>query len=238
MDQALSPEFAPFTFALGLMVAILGVELLALMLGMSLHGGDGDLDLSTDLAALHANFDLAPDASPDVGTLLEISDSLDTAPEAAPDAGFLTILGLGRVPLMIWLASMLFSFGLAGLVIQGVVASIAAPLPALVAVPIALAAALGFSRAFSGAFARLIPSLETSATSTQFLGGLRGVVSQGTARAGSAAEVRLHDRHGNLHFLRCEPFHSADIIAEGTEVLTLRERLGPNQWRLKILRIS
>ena len=236
MDQALSPEFVPFTFALGLMLAILALELVAVTLGLSLHGSGGELELGADMAALHANFDLSPDATPDIDHLLQISDSLDAPPE--PDAGPLAVLGLGRVPLMIWLAAMLFSFGLGGYLLQGVAAAVAAPLPALITVPVTLIGALSFSRVFSRTFARLIPSLETTATSTQFLGGLRGVVSQGTARAGSAAEVRLHDRHGNIHHLRCEPFHPTDIIPEGTDVLTLRERLGPNQWHLKILPIS
>ncbi len=147
MDQALSPEFAPFTFALGLMLAILGLELVALMLGLSLHGSDGDLELGADMVALHANFDLAPDATPDLDHLLQVSDSLDAPPETAVDAGLLGVLGLGRVPLMIWLAAMLFSFGLGGYLLQGVAAAIAAPLPALIAVPVTLIGALSFSRA-------------------------------------------------------------------------------------------
>lgn len=59
------------------------------------------------------------------------------------------------------------------------------------------------------------------------MGGLRGTVTQGTARAGSAAEVRLRDRHGNLHFMRCEPFHDADIIPEGAESSPSGAQTGP-----------
>jgi hypothetical protein len=113
--------------------------------------------------------------------------------------------------------------------------SVGPPLSPCVAVPIALFGALKFARGFSASFARLIPRYETTATKAQFMGGLRGVVSQGIARQGAAAEVRVRDRHGNLHHLRCEPFRATDIIPEGTEVLTLRTRLGPDHWGLRVV---
>lgn len=239
MDQALSPGFVPFTFALGLMLAILLLELVALLLGLSLHGSEPDLDISPAMADLQATFDLPSDATPDVQALLHASCTLDNATLTEPDAGLLALIGLGRVPLLIWIAAMLFSFGLAGFVLQGMASSVLGrPLAAILAIPVALATALCFSRAFAGGFAHLIPKLETTATSAQFMGGLRGVVTQGTARAGSAAEVRLRDRFGNMHHMRCEPFRDEDVIPEGTEVLTLREKLGPDRWGLRILPIS
>jgi hypothetical protein len=66
---------------------------------------------------------------------------------------------------------------------------------------------------------------------------LRGTVTQGTARRGSPAEVRLRDRHGNTHYQRCEPWHEADVIPEGTEVVTLRMRRPDGGWSLRILPI-
>lgn len=44
MDQAFSPAFAPFTFALALMVGIMVLELAATLLGLYLHGADADID--------------------------------------------------------------------------------------------------------------------------------------------------------------------------------------------------
>lgn len=235
MDQALSATYAPFTFALGLMLALLLLEVLAMILGFSLHGSEAEVGIAPHLAELQGQFDLDPDTSPDLPQLLEASAALhQTAPDL-PDSGPLALIGLREVPMMIWLASMLFSFGLGGFLIQGLTGG---ALPRLGAIALALAAALVFTRKFARAFARLVPRLETSATSAQFMGGLRGVVSQGTARAGSAAEVRLRDRHGNIHFIRCEPFTATDVIAEGTEVLTLREKLGPGRWSLRILPLS
>ena len=221
MDQALSPAFAPFTFALALMVGIMGLELAATLLGLSFHGADAGIDTPE----LHA-FDLTSDTTPDLQGLLAASADLDNAvePDALP----------GRVPVMIRAATLLLSFGVTGFLLQ----SLAGPLPLLWAVPAAAIAALAFTRSFARHFARLIPSLETTATTAQFMGGLRGTVTQGIARHGAPAEVRVHDRHGNLHYLRCEPFRAADILPEGTEVLTLRERTGPGQWTLRILPLT
>lgn len=238
MDQVLSPAFAPFTFALGLMLGLLALELLSSLLGLSLQGSHPDL--APDLADLQASFDLTPHAEIDIPALVAASTALDHASdtETAPDTGLLAMIGLGQVPLLIWLAAMLFSFGLGGFFLQTMATSFGSPLSPWVAVPIALFGALKFARGFATTFARLIPRLETTATTVQFMGGLRGVVTQGTARAGAPAEVRLRDRHGNLHHMRCEPFRARDVIAEGTQVLTLRQRLGPNQWGLRIIAIS
>jgi hypothetical protein len=64
MDQILSVAYVPFTFALALMAALLGLEIIAMLLGFSLQGHDADLDSSPEIAELQAHFDLNADASP------------------------------------------------------------------------------------------------------------------------------------------------------------------------------
>jgi hypothetical protein len=112
-----------------------------------------------------------------------------------------------------------------------------APLATGLAMLPAALAGLVVARVVAGIVGGLVKPNETTATGPQFLGGLRGIVTQGTARRGSAAEVRLRDRHGNLHFLRCEPFRETDVIPQGTEVLTLRQRNPGGGWGLRILPI-
>jgi hypothetical protein len=237
MFQALlSTPYVPFALALGLLLALLGLELIALLLGGSLLGS-GDAD-APDVAGPEAQFDFAPDAEPDVGALLEASVAMEAPDQDLPDgsAGWAGLIGLGHTPFMIWLAALLMGFGLSGLILQSVVQNIlGAPLGTTLAVLIAAVIGLGFARTFARFFGNLLPQIETTATSAQFMGGLRGVVTQGTARNGQPAEVRLRDRHGNTHYLRCEPFRDTDIIPEGTEVLTLRERLANGGWGLRIL---
>lgn len=233
--QLLTPPYLPFALALGLLAGLLAVEVVALALGGSLMAGDGGAEVSgPDVAALEAQFDLPAGAEPDVDALAAAADTLQ-AEGPGTGGGALALLGLGRVPFAIWLAAMLNGFGVTGLAVQSVAsATLGAPLGAALAILPAIAGAVGFTRLFGRALAGLVPQVETTATSAQFMGGLRGVVSQGTARQGSAAEVRLRDRHGNTHYMRCEPFRDSDVIEQGTEVLLLRERT-PAGWTLRIV---
>ena len=235
-QSLLSTPYVPFALALGLLLALLALELVALVLGGSLLGG-GEVD-APDVSGLEAQFDLAPGAEPDVGALLEASSALETAEQDLPDgsAGWAGLIGLGHTPFMIWLASLLMGFGLSGLALQSLAQSLlGAPFGLGLALPLAGFIGLTFARSFARFFGNLLPQIETSATSAQFMGGLRGIVTQGTARHGQPAEVRLRDRHGNTHYMRCEPFRDSDVIPEGTEVLTLRERLAKGGWGLRIL---
>ena len=239
----LSVPYVPFTVALALLLAFLVLEIAALMLGGSLIGdSDADLDLDPEFDALVADFDLDADAMPDVAELIDTSETLQGITDSASGTsgatrgGIAGLLGLGRAPFMIWLATLLTGFGLSGLGIQSLADTLlGAPLSVAFASLGAALIGLAVTRHFTGLFARLLPSIETTATSAQFMGGLRGVVSQGIAQRGSPAEVRLRDRHGNLHFPRCEPFADSDVIVEGTPVLTVRVRKGPGEWALRIL---
>lgn len=238
LNAVLSAAYVPFSLALALLFGLLGIEIAASLLGGSLLGADGaEADLSPDVAELQASFDLAPDAEPDVAHLLEASAALQAVPSVeAPAAG---VLGLGAVPFGIWLAMLLLGFGLTGTAVQlAATAVLGAPLPVWLAAGIAAVAGLTATRLFGRAFAALLPRTETTATGPQFLGGLRGQVTQGIARPGVPAEVRVRDRHGNLHFLRCEPFAGIEAVPEGTEVLLLRERLSGGRWGLRILPVS
>lgn len=231
MDQMLSPSFAPFTVALGLMLSLLLLELALSLLGLSFSRAGS----SPHLADLLASFDLTPRTPVDIPALLKASAALDLATGAK--TGWLARIGPGEVPLLIWLAAILFSFGLGGGFLQLMALSFGPALSPWVAVPIALFGAVKFGPGFAHTFARLIPRHATTATSGQSMGGLRGTVTQGTARKGHPAEVRLRDRHGTLHHLRCEPFRARDMIPEGTQVLTLRQPAGRNQWHLRIVAV-
>lgn len=228
----LTPAYVPFALALGLLVALLMLEVLVQLVGGSLLGGDApEID-----AGIESSFDFDPGAEPDVAALVDMADADVPAPSGGDASIASSLLGLGKAPTMIWVASVLTGFGVTGLVVQGAASAVfGAPLPGLVASIPAAIVAFGFARAFAGVFARLVPATETTATRVQFMGGLRGYVSQGVARRGSPAEVRLRDRHGNTHYLRCEPFADADVIPEGTAVLTLRQRRGPDDWELRIV---
>lgn len=244
LDLLLSGPYLPFSLALGLMAGLFLLELLAQLVGGSLLGGkDSDLDLGAEVADAGGAFDLDPGATPDVEALLEASEGLasDSQVTGVGPAGGTTLaslLGLGEVPVMIWLAALLVGFGIAGLAIQTAATAVGgAALPGLVAALPAAVVAVVFARSFARGFAAILPQTETTATRAQFMGGLRGTVSQGVARSGSPAEVRIRDRHGNIHYMRCEPLIAGETIPEGADVLLVRERRGPGDWALRILQV-
>jgi len=235
LDFLLSPPVVPFTLSLGLLAGLLVLELVALVLGASVLGQGG-----ADLSAPEAPDIPLPDLSQADLAGVDAADlDLGGAPAAPESTGLAAVLGLGRMPVLIWAAAALAGFGLSGYLLQSLAqTALGAPLsPWLAALP---AAALGlvFARAYGGLLARLIPGTETTVRTNAMLNGKRGTVSQGTARAGLAAEVRVTDAYGNLHFVRAEPLLAGATIPQGTQVLLLRIRQGPARGQFRILALT
>lgn len=202
IEFMLSPDVALFTFSIGILIGLMTLELVASLLGGSVLSLDTDTDL-----------DLEADVDADA--------ELDGA------GGVLGWLGLGRMPVMIWIAAVLTGLGISGLMVQAAAFTvIGTTLPVGWVGPVAVAAGLWFARSFGAVFAAVLPKTETTATSERFLGGRQGVVTQGTARRGSPAEVRVRDRHGNTHYLRAEPFEDDDALSQGTDVYVVRTKTG------------
>ena len=205
----LSAATAPFTFALALLFGLLALEVVAALVGGTILGIGAEADAGVDVdmgvdGGLDADLDLT-DAEPGMGE---------------PADGLSALLGLGQAPFMVWLAMLLTGFGLTGLAMQ---TGAGGALPVWLAAIPAAAAGLVLARQASVAFARLLPKTETTALETRQLGRTRGVVTQGTATRGRPAEVRITDRHGNVHYLRAEPAHDGDAIPQGTEVIVRRD---------------
>jgi hypothetical protein len=91
---------------------------------------------------------------------------------------------------------------------------IAGPVAALAALPVTGVGARGL--------ARIMPQDETTAVSLDTLVGKRGTITVGTARAGSPAQARVRDIHGQPHYVMVEPHDENHPIAEGEEVLLIR----------------
>ncbi|MDE4174941.1 DUF1449 family protein [Phaeobacter sp. PT47_59] len=235
----LEGAFAPFTLALALLTGLMVLELVALLLGGSLIGADGDADLDVGAGEV-GDFDLDLDGAdlggvegidaadlelPDVDLDLELGPDTPVDAGVSAPAGLAGWLGLGRMPMVIWLGAVLLGFGLSGMGLQvALSSSFGLTAPAWVAVLPAGAFAFWFARIFGAGFARLLPQTETEVLSERNLGRRRGVVTQGTAARGRPAEVRVIDGYGNAHYLRAEPLTEGETIAQGTEVLVIRDR--------------
>jgi hypothetical protein len=143
-------------------------------------------------------------------------------PEGA--GGSLGWLHLGKVPFLILLSIFLAGFAMSGYAIQAFSkALLGSLLPAwMVSFP-SLLAGLSLVSGLGGLIARIMPTDETSAVSEQSLIGRAGIVTQGIACRGMAAQAKVRDIHGRAHYVMVEPDLEADTFEEGAAVLLVKK---------------
>ncbi len=214
-----SPALLPFSIALGLLLALLVLELAMSMIGGSLLGGeagvefDADAEFDAEIVAGHGDLMDAPGAS--------------GADQVADSSGFLSWLGLGKAPFGIWLAGVLTVFGVSGYVVQTVTKGVLGVyLPVTFAIAVALPIGILIGARFAQGIGRAVPRNETTAISSRSYGGRRGVVTVGTAARGRPAQVRFRDGHGNWHHAMVEPLHDHQEFGQGAEIAILRLKDG------------
>ncbi len=133
------------------------------------------------------------------------------------------LLGLGRVPLLIWLASLLLVFGGIGLIGQAWIAALlGAPLSAGWASLAAGAAALPVNSLAMRPLGALMPRDETTAVELDELVRRDAEIQIGTARTRSPARAKVIDRHGQAHFVMVEPHDEGQQFTAGDTVLLVR----------------
>lgn len=133
-------------------------------------------------------------------------------------------LHLGRVPVLVLLILFLAGFSVSGYAVQALAGSLFGSLLPwwLASLPAALTA-MCCVRAMGGLLARVLPDHETTAVSEQSLVGRTGMVTQGIARSGMAAQTKVRDANGSLHYVLVEPDIAAETFAEGDSVLLVRK---------------
>ncbi len=162
------------------------------------------------------------------GLLLAYSPShmLDSLLPDMPDSadGALGWLHIGTVPLLVLLIVFLSGFAIAGYVLQASVQSISgALLPAWLASIPAFLAGVSTVKGVGSVLAKIMPKDESSAVSEQTLIGRSGVVIQGTARDGMAAQAKVRDSYGRSHYVMVEPDLSEETFDEGSDILLVKK---------------
>lgn len=185
----------PFAVALGLMVLFFLFQLVGL----------GDFDFDADI-----------DVDADAG--------MDADPTSAGFGGaILTLLGLGKVPLFVWLSVFLLLFALLGMSIQAFAIELTGgALYSLLAAVFAGGAALPATAAIVRPIGRLLPKDETSAVGLDSLVGRRAKIHGGKATAGNPARAQVRDIHGHAHYVMVEPHEAGSEMHDGDEVLLVR----------------
>lgn len=162
------------------------------------------------------------------GLLLTYSPShmLDSLLPDMPDSadGALGWLHIGTVPLLVLLILFLSGFAIAGYVLQASVQSISGSLlPAWLASIPAFLAGVSTVKGVGSVLAKVIPKDESSAVSEQTLIGRSGVVIQGTARDGMAAQAKVRDSYGRSHYVMVEPDLIEETFDEGSDILLVKK---------------
>ncbi|MGB7371665.1 OB-fold-containig protein [Erythrobacter sp.] len=189
----LEPYNLPFAIALAALFAIALLQIVGA--GDVFDGGDIDID----------------------------ADGADGLEPGGFFEGVLTLLGIGRVPFLIWLSCLLFMFALVGVVGQALIDNATgAPLSPSLAGLLAAGAALPLNAMIVRPLGTLLPKDETTAVGLESLVRRDARIQTGTARTGSPARAQVKDIHGHPHFVMVEP-HDADTeLAEGETVLLVR----------------
>ncbi|MBN8291005.1 YqiJ family protein [Rhodobacter sp. NTK016B] len=220
LSTFLMPEAMVFAVCLAVVAGLFILEILTALLGGTLLGIGSDApDLDLD-----ADFDFSAEVADGGGLAVDdVGPDLETG--GAGTSGLFTWIGARDVPFLIWLVSFLTTFGLFGLILQSLSTGIfGAPLPAILACVIAFVPALGVTRVIANWVALIMPKTETTAVRARHLGGCHGTVTQGTASRGKPAEVKIRDRHGNIHYLRVEPLRDDETFEQGSDVTLIRKR--------------
>ncbi len=230
IDLFLTPQSLPFAVALTLVAGLFVIELVTAILGGTLLGAGGegpDLDLEADFdfsAEIEAGIDLdsLDLSSPDIGADVD-GPEIDIE-GGATSAGLMTWIGAQNVPFLIWLVTFLTMFGLIGLSLQSILGNVLGfALPALLASLAVLVPALFLTRLIASWVAMIMPKTETTAMPIRALGGCHGTITQGTASRGKSAEVKVKDRHDNIHYLRVEPLRDEAKFPQGSFVVLVRK---------------
>ena len=143
------------------------------------------------------------------------------------DGWLSSVLGwlcVGRVPVLVLLVAFLTAFGLVGLSLQSIAHGlVGGHLPVVIAIAMAWLLALPPTRWLALGLARIAPQEETEAVSTLSFIGRIAVITGGVARRGLPAQAKLHDEHGQAHYVLVEPDADDVTLATGVEVLLVSQ---------------
>jgi hypothetical protein len=154
-------------------------------------------------------------------------------PEIGPDQDNSLIskvsdwLYLGRLPLFIWLIIFLTSYGLSGLLIQGIFERLTSQLFSVWLIsPACLFLCMPVVRSLAMATAKILPQDESATIYSDELIGRTATIILGDAKTNAPAQAKVRDQHGQTHYVLVEPEQN-EILNQGqTVILTQKTKNG------------
>jgi hypothetical protein len=137
--------------------------------------------------------------------------------------GLLDWLGLGELPILVWLTSLLGCFTLVGIAIQQIATGLlGSPISPFIAGGLALFGGGALNTFAANGLARILPGYESTVVSSDDLLRSRGTILEGSARRGHPARAKVVDRHGQAHYVMVEPHADDCVITQGETALLVR----------------
>lgn len=161
---------------------------------------------------------------------LVIGISISSLVDVDVDAGYLTVLGLGKVPFIVWLVLFLGIFAVLGLVATDLLGSLISGIsPWIVAVPVALAA-LPINAVSCRFIISMIPNSDSTVVSTDTFVGREGLVVTGNATYTDFAMGTVLDEHENSHNIRVQSIDEGVVLESGSKVILVEKKDGSGIW--------
>jgi len=207
----LSPSNTPFVIALTIMMAITIIEIISASLGMG-------------LSEMVDSF--LPEFETDIDVEIDADVELDVAAGSPGDSlvKLLAWFRVGEVPVIMLFIVFLTGFGLSGLIIQFILASIInITLPATLAAIPALLSSIVVVRVCGGILGKYLPKDETYAVSQKSFPGMIATLTLGTAETGKPAEAKLKDQHGQTHYILVEPDNEGEKFKQGDTTIVVSQ---------------
>lgn len=136
-------------------------------------------------------------------------------------------LYIGRIPVLVWLIIFLTTFGLFGLITQGLFFQFTASyFPLWIIAPASLILCMPIVRIVSATIAKVLPQDETTAIHSEELIGLNAEIILGEARLNYPAQAKVKDQHGLTHYIMVEPETDLVFTQGQTVLLTQKTKIG------------
>lgn len=136
-------------------------------------------------------------------------------------------LYIGRIPVLVWLIIFLTTFGLFGLISQGILVQLMnSYLPLWIIAPASLILCMPIVRIVSAVIAKILPQDETTAIHSDELLGLTAEIILGEAKLSYPAQAKVKDQHGLTHYIMVEPETDIVLLPGQNVVLTQKTSIG------------
>ncbi|QGX62263.1 OB-fold-containig protein [Alteromonas mediterranea] len=140
------------------------------------------------------------------------------------NTAFANFLNINKVPFLIYLIVLLTVFGLSGLLINGLSATVLSVTPpSLISVPLAFLLGLFITAKTVNIISSLLPTIESSAVNSDEFVGSVAEITIGKASRGNPAEAKFTDCYSQPHFVLVEPFEEEELFSQGERVILVQK---------------